>query len=144
MTSAAPRQCVLAFAGDPVRLLSRLASLLRLARWLLRLRGTRLLICLLSLTLLLLSRLNLTLLCLTLKRLLTLFRRLFIPRNFNQLRWLLAHIGLHLFKKLTLFWCQLLRRFHFTTGRRFCWCTHTRLATFQLFNVAPAFFWFRW
>lgn len=39
---------------------------------------------------------------------------------------------------------QLLRRFHFTTGRRFCGRTHSRLATFQLFNVAPAFFWFWW
>ncbi|MNE35498.1 hypothetical protein D3C80_1292620 [compost metagenome] len=55
----------------------------------LRLRQLRLLNLLLCLTL-------------TLQRLLTLLRRLFIPRHFGQLRWLLAHIGLHLRQKLAL------------------------------------------
>jgi hypothetical protein len=51
--------------------------------------------------------------------LLTLRRRLFIPRHFVQLRRLLAHIGLHLCQQLALFVRQLIRILHFTTGRRF-------------------------
>ena len=35
-------------------------------------------------------------LTLALQRLLTLFRRLFVPRHFVELRWLLTHISLHL------------------------------------------------
>ena len=41
-------------------------------------------------------------LTLTLQRLLALFRRLFVPRYFVELRWLLAHISLHLRQQLAL------------------------------------------
>ena len=88
----------------------------------------------------LLLLLNLLLCLATLQRLLTLFRRLLIPRHFVQLRRLLAHIGLHLCQQLTLFIRQLIRILHFTTRRRFRWRTYPRLTAFQLFDIAPALF----
>ena len=41
-------------------------------------------------------------LTLTLQRLLALLRRLFVPRYFVELRWLLTHISLHLRQQLAL------------------------------------------
>lgn len=119
------------------RLLLRL--LIRLFRHA-RLR-TRLLHWLRLRPLLLLLLLHLLLnLALTLQGLLALLRRLFIPRHFVQLSWLLAHVGLHLGQQLALFVGQLIGVFHFATGGRPSGRTHTRLTALQLFDIAPALF----
>lgn len=77
---------------------------------------------------------------LALQRLLALCWRLLVPRHFGQLRGLLAHIRLHLCQQLALFVGQLIRIDDFPARGRFRWRTHARLAAFQLFDVAPAFF----
>ena len=80
---------------------------------------------------------------LTLQRLLALSRGLFVPRHLGQLGRLLAHIRLHLCQQLALFVGQLLGFHDFPAGRRFSRRTDAWLATFQLFNIAPALFRFR-
>lgn len=110
---------------------TRLQLLLRLLRcprtWLLGL--------LLCVGPLLLLHLTLTLQCL-----LALRRRLFVPRDFVELSGLLTHISLHLRQQLALLIGQLIGIQYFTARRGFGWRTYARLATFQLFDVSPAFF----
>ncbi|MFP3449069.1 hypothetical protein, partial [Pseudomonas sp. SIMBA_067] len=77
-----------------------------------------LLLLLLLLNLLLLT-LQLLQLLLMLQCLLTLRRRLFVPRHFVELRRLLTHIRLHLLKQLALLVGQLCLRLHFATRRGF-------------------------
>jgi hypothetical protein len=79
-------------------------------------------------------------LTLALQRLLALFRRLFVPRHFVELRWLLTHISLHLRQQLALLIGQLIGVQHLAAGRRFGRRTYARLTAFQLFNVSPALF----
>lgn len=79
-------------------------------------------------------------LTLTLQRLLALFRSLFVPWYFVELRWLLAHIGLHLRQQLALLIGKLIGVQYLAACRRFGRRTYARLTAFQLFDVSPALF----
>ena len=76
----------------------------------------------------------------TLQRLLALFSSLFVPRYFVELRWLLAHIGLHLRQQLALLIGKLIGVQYLAACRRFGRRTYARLTAFQLFDVSPALF----
>ena len=89
--------------------------------------------------LLLLTRLHLKLL-LALQGLLTLRRRLFVPRHFIQLRRRLTHIRLHLLQQLALFVGELRVRLDLAARRRFSRRRHRHLTVLQLFNIFPALF----